>query len=208
MNKKIVLIGGGGHCKSVLDTLLRNNEYDDIVIADYDITVGTRIFGCEVVGNDELLPELLHKGFADAFISVGSIKSTSLRRKLYAMACKVGFNIVNVIDKSAAISEYSKFGKGIFAGKNAIINADAVIGDCAIVNTGAIIEHECCVGDFAHISVGAKLCGNVSVGDDSMIGAGSTVIQGVTIGSGVVIGAGSTVLKNVKDGSVKYGLIK
>jgi len=30
MNKKILLIGGGGHCKSVLDSLLDLDEYDDI----------------------------------------------------------------------------------------------------------------------------------------------------------------------------------
>lgn len=208
MSKKIVLIGGGGHCKSVIDTLLRNKEYNEIVITDFDIPTGTRIFGCEVVGNDDLLPELLQNGITDAFITVGSIKSTALRRKLYSMACEMGFNIVNVIDKSAVVSEYCKLGKGIFIGKNAVINSDAFIGDCAIINTGAIIEHECKVGDFTHVSVGAALCGNVTVGNDSMIGAGTTVIQGITIGNNTIIGAGSTVIKNVDDNSVRYGLVK
>lgn len=208
MSKKIVLIGGGGHCKSVLDTLLRNKEYDEIVITDHDITAGTKIFGCDVVGNDDLLPGLLQNGFTDAFITVGSIKSTALRRKLYSMACDIGFNIVNVIDDSAVVSEYCKLGKGIFIGKIAVINADAIIGDCAIINMGAIVEHECHVGDFSHVSVGTKMCGNVSVGNDSMIGAGTTVIQGITIGSRVVIGAGSTVIRSVEDDSVRYGLVK
>ena len=44
MNKKIVLIEAGGHCKSVLNTLLRNNEYDEVVITDHAVKAGTRIF--------------------------------------------------------------------------------------------------------------------------------------------------------------------
>ena len=208
MSKKIVLIGGGGHCKSVLDTLLRNKEYDEIIITDYDITAGTKICGCEVIGNDDLLPKLLENGFLDAFITVGSIKSTALRRRLFNLACQIGFNIVNIIDRSAVISEYSKFGKGVFVGKYSVINADAQIGNCAIINTGAIVEHECSIGDFAHVSVGSKLCGNVTIENDSFIGAGSTVIQGITVGKDSIIGAGSIVIKNVEEGSVRYGVVK
>ncbi len=206
MSKKIVLIGGGGHCKSVLDTLLRNKKYDEIVIIDRNIEVGTRVLECEVVGSDDLMSELLQNGFTDAFITVGSIKSTALRRKLYAMACEIGFNVVNIIDSTAVVSEYCKLGKGIFVGKNAVINADAVIGDCAIVNTGAIVEHECHVGDFAHISVGAKLCGNVYVGNDSMVGAGATVVQGIRIGFDSIIGAGSLVITEIPNRCTAVGI--
>lgn len=206
--KKIVLLGGGGHCRSVLDTLLRSKEYDEIVIADKDLPTQSEILGCKVIGNDGILPQLLKEGYEDAFITVGSIKSTALRRKLYSLARDIGFNLANVIDSSAVFSTYCRFGKGIFVGKNAVINADTEIGDCAIINTGAIVEHECKVGDFAHISVGTMLCGNVQIGEDTLVGAGSTVIQGIRIGRNVVIGAGSTVLTDVEDNSVRYGLVK
>lgn len=208
MSKKIVLIGGGGHCKSVLDSLLSCHLYDEIVITDYEIPAGRTILGCKVVGNDDILPSLFQKGYTDAFITVGSIKSTAVRRKLHALVTEIGFTIVNVIDSSAVVSEHCKLGTGIFIGKNAVVNADAEIGDCAIINTGAIIEHECRVGSFSHISVGAKLCGNVSVGSDSLVGAGSTVIQGLQIGDHAIIGAGSVVIKNVDGNSVHYGVIK
>ena len=208
MSRKIVLIGGGGHCKSVLDTLLRNNEHDEIVITYNDIPVGTEIMGCKVAGNDDVLPELLKAGFSEAFITVGSIKSTKLRHILFDKASAVGFDMVNIIDISAVVSEYASLGKGIFIGKNSVVNADAVIGDAAIINTASVIEHECRIGDFTHVSVGAKLCGNVRVGNDSLIGAGSVVIQGVEIGNSVIIGAGSTVIDNVADMTTKVGLVK
>ncbi|MCR4639503.1 acetyltransferase [Ruminococcus sp.] len=208
MGKKIVLIGGGGHCKSVLDTLLRNNEYDEIVITDNDIPVDSTIMGCRVAGNDDVLSDLLVSGFTDAFITVGSIKSTKVRHILFEKAETIGFNMINIIDKSATVSEYAKLGKGIFIGKCTIVNADAAIGDAAIINTNSVIEHECVVGNFTHISVGAKLCGNVKIGNDTFIGAGSVVIQGVRIGNNVIIGAGSTVIDNVNDNATKVGLVK
>lgn len=208
MSRKIVLIGGGGHCKSVLDTLLKNNGYDEIVITDHCIPAGTEIFGCRVAGTDGVLPELFAHGFTDAFITVGSIKSTALRHRLYDMARSIGFETVSIIDSSAAVSEHCRIGQGVFIGKKAVVNADAEIADCAIINTGAVVEHESRVGEFSHISVGAKLCGNVTVGNDSLVGAGTTVIQGVHIGSNVIIGAGSTVLKDIEDNSLRYGIVK
>lgn len=208
MNGKIVLIGGGGHCRSVIDTLLRNNDCDSIVITDQEIPAGTEILGCEVVGNDGLLPELLEKGYENAFITVGSVKSTDVRRRLYEKVCGLGFSVVNVIDPSAAVSDFCRLGKGVFIGKNAAVNADADIGDCAIINTGAIVEHECSIGAFSHISVGAKLCGNVAVGCDTLVGAGAVVIQGIRLGDRVIIGAGSTVIRDVENDSVRYGLVK
>ncbi|MCR4861358.1 MAG: acetyltransferase [Ruminococcus sp.] len=208
MSNKIVLIGGGGHCKSVLDTLLRNNEYDEIVITDNDIPVDTKIMGCKVAGNDDVLQDLLANGFTEAFITVGSIKSTKLRRILFDKAIKLGFNMPNIIDKSAVVSKFSKLGKGIFIGKCAVVNADSTIGDAAIINTSSVIEHECTIGSFTHVSVGSKLCGNVKVGNDSLIGAGSVVIQGVELGNNVIIGAGSTVLKRIDDNSTRVGVVK
>jgi UDP-perosamine 4-acetyltransferase len=208
MDNKIVLIGGGGHCKSVLDSLLRNKTYDKIVITDNDLKAGSKVMDCEVAGNDDVLPDLINDGFTDAFITVGSVKSTRLRRILFDKAESIGFNMVNIIDKSAIVSEYAKLGKGVFVGKFAVVNTDACIGDAAIINTGSVIEHECKVGDFTHVSVGAKLCGNVKVGNDSLVGAGSVVIQGINIGNNVIIGAGSTVIRDVKDNTTNVGLVK
>lgn len=208
MSRKIVLIGGGGHCRSVLDTLLKNNTYDDVVITDNEISSGIKILGCNVVGNDDNLPGLLKNGYEYAFIAVGSIKSTKLRRILFSKACALGFKIPNIIDKSAVVSDYAELGRGVFIGKNAVVNADSVIEDCAVINTGAIIEHECRVGEFTHISVGTKLCGNVIVGSDCLVGAGATVIQGIKIEGNAVIGAGSTVIRNIESNTVNVGLIK
>lgn len=207
-DKRLVLVGGGGHCKSVLDTILCLGTFNEIVITDQTSLAGSTIMGCKVVGNDDILPYLYYRGIKNAFITVGSIKSTRLRCKLYELIKSIGFNLPNIIDSTAVVSESAKLGKGIFIGKNAVVNACAEIEDMAIINTGSVVDHECIVGAFTHLSVNASICGQSSVGANSFIGANATIIQGIHIGNNVIIGAGSVVLEDVGSNRMVYGVIK
>lgn len=207
-NRKLVIAGGGGHCKSVLDIVYRMRCFSDMVIADSAILSGTIIMGCRVAGGDNILPELYKEGFAEAVVAVGSIEKADIRKKLYETLKRIGFSIPNIIDPSAVISQEVKMDEGIFVGKNAVINSNSSIGKMAIINTASVIEHDSSVGDYTHVSVNAAICGNVIVGNNTFIGAGATIIQGRHIGNNVVIGAGSTVLRNVESGSKVYGIVK
>ena len=126
--KKIVLIGGGGHCASVLDCILSKNEYKEVVIVDSNLPVKSQIMNCPVVGDDRKLAELKNSGFDHAFITVGSIKSTAIRRKLYQLARSLEFVFPVICDPSARVSDNSTLGAGTFVGKNAVINAKALVG--------------------------------------------------------------------------------
>lgn len=169
MNRKILLVGGGGHCKSVLDSLLILNEYDEIGIIDKDEKAGNTIMGIPVLGSDDDLPALYDAGYQYAFVTVGSAGKPSLRIKLFELVCKLGFTIPNIIDPSAIVSKYSVLEKGIFIGRQSIVNAGAVVGKGAIINSGAIIEHDCRIGAFAHIAPGVVLGGGVTVGDNIFV---------------------------------------
>lgn len=204
MNKKILLLGAGGHCKSIIDSLVMNQIYTDIGIVDKE-SRESNILGISRVGIDADLYDLYRQGWTDAFISVGSIGDTSLRRKLYVDILKIGFTIPSIVDRTAVIAADIKLPMGVYIGKRAVINAGTVLGACAIINTGSIIEHDCNIGDFAHISPGAVLCGQVSVGADTHIGAGSVVLQKLSIGDHTVIGIGSVVTKSIPDHVRAYG---
>ena len=210
--KNILLIGAGGHCLAVLDSLLSSYQYQDIGIIDKknDCTEPNTnpketIMGVPIVGYDEDLEYLFDKGYREAFITVGSIGDVSLRKKLYHKVKEIGFRIPNIIDKTSALSMNTTLGEGIYVGKKAMINANANIGNLAIINSSAVIEHECKINDFVHIAPGAVLCGNVWIGRETHIGAGSVIKQGVHIGSNTMIGMGSVVLKNMKDYTIAYG---
>ena len=202
MSRKLLLIGGGGHCHSVLDSVLKLNEYDAIGIVDY---TNASVNNIPVVGNDDDLPRLHKNGWTDAFITVGSIGNTDLRHRLYQLAKNEGFTMPSIIDTTAIVANDVVIDEGCFVGKAAIINAGSKIGKAAIINTGAIIEHDCVVGEFAHISPGSVLCGQVNIGNDSHIGAGSVVRQQIDIGNNSLIGAGSVVVKNIPANAKTFG---
>ena len=205
---KLVLIGGGGHCKSVLDAVIRSNDFSEIVIVDNGMSVGTMVLGCRVAGNDEMLPKLFTAGFKNAFISIGSIRSTNKRRDVVLRAGKIGFNFPVVTDPSAVIASSALIEPGVFIGKNAVVNAGAVVEKMAIVNTGAVIEHDCRIGEFTHISVKAAVCGGTVIGRDVFVGANATIIQGVRIGMKSIVGAGSIILADVPENFRVVGVRK
>lgn len=201
--KKILLLGGGGHCRSVLDCLLSTGKYGKIGIIDYDRLASA--LGVDVIGTDDDLPLLLQEGWSDAFITVGSVGHTTLRRKLFSLIKELGFSIPSIIDPTAVIARGTTICDGSFIGKRAVVNTGTKIGECTIINSGAIIEHDCKIDEFAHISPGATLCGQVIVGKDSHIGAGTVVRQGICIGSKTLVGAGSVVVKDIPNDVKAFG---
>lgn len=202
MKRKLLLLGGGGHCHSVIDSVLSMNIYDEIGILD---STSEPYLGVSVIGNDADIPELLQVGWNEAFITVGSVGNTQVRRKLYEMLKGYGLSIPTIIDPTAVVARGTQLQEGVFVGKLAVINSGSSIGVCSIINTGAIIEHDCIVGDFSHISPGSILCGQVIVGQDTHVGAGSVVKQLINIGDNVLMGAGSVVLKDIPPEVKAYG---
>lgn len=205
MVKKILLIGGGGHCLSVLDSLLESKEYNEIAIIDTKDKINDDILGVKIIGTDEDLTQLFEDGYRYAFISIGSIGNPKLRIRLYNLVKSIGYNVPIIADKSSVISKKAKLSEGVYVGKGAIINVGSVIRECAIINTGAIIEHECIINEFAHISPGTVLSGNVKIGKYTHIGTNSTVRQSISIGEETLIGSGSNVVKDIGDNTTAYG---
>jgi len=203
LSGKLLLIGGGGHCRSVLDCVLNAAQYTDIGIIDSK--AGTSFPGVPFIGTDSDIPSLFQKGWTDAFITVGSVGNTAVRRRLYRILKELGFRIPVIIDPSAAVARGTEIREGVFVGKRAVVNAGVIAEECCIINTGAIIEHDCRIGSFAHVSPGAVLCGQVTLGKDSHVGAGSVVRQLITIGEHALIGAGSVVVKDIPDHVTAFG---
>lgn len=204
----LVLIGGGGHARSVLSSLLTSDRFDRIVIVDASLPKGSLVDGVEVVGDDACLSGLFTQGFRKAFIGVGSVNNTQIRERLWHEVKQLGYEIPPVVDLSAVVATSAIMDEGVYVGKRAVINAGARIHRMAIINTGAIVEHGCRVGEFSHVSVGAVLCGDVAVGSKTLVGANATVIQSLKVGDGCTIGAGSVVLDDVPDGMRALGLWK
>lgn len=202
---RILLLGGGGHCRSVLDSLLGLEEYAQVGIVDWPEKCRNGIYGVLVAGSDEDLPRLFREGWKYAFVTLGSIGNYKRREQLYRCLLDIGFEVPVICDGSAVVSRNAALGNGTFVGKHAIINAGTTVGACAIINTGAILEHDCSIGNMTHISTGSTLCGGVSVGDGTHIGAGTVIRQKLSVGADSIIGIGSVVTKNIADHVMAFG---
>lgn len=202
----IVIVGFGGHAKSIIDALESQGKYH--IIGFTDIVERPSYKGYNYLGTDDVLPRILENGVKYAHIAIGFIGQGKLRDKLYGFVKEIGFSLPVIVDSSAVVASDAHIDEGCFVGKNAVVNANAKIGKMCIINTGAIIEHDCKIAEFSHIAVGTTLCGEVFVGNHSFIGAGATIIQGRNVGEECIIGAGSIVLKNIDYRSKVYGVVK
>lgn len=187
MLKHIILIGGGGHCKSVID-VAESAGYTILGILDKAELVGTKVLGYEVIGTDDDIPEFIDK--AEFVITVGQIKSPAIRHKLASLVNLAGGKMATIIANDACVSKYAEIGEGTVVMHKAVVNAGAKIGCNCIVNTMANIEHDCEIGDFCHISTGAMINGDCKIGDKTFIGSGAVVVNGVIVESNSFIKAG------------------
>lgn len=195
--EKIVLIGAGGHAKTIVDTIERLGTYK-IVGFISDGKVGEEVYrDYKIIGCDADAEKLYTNGIRHAFLSIGFMGNSKLRNCLYEQYKSVGFSFPVFVDPSAIVASDVIIGEGSYIGKNTVINADARIGEQCIINTSAIIEHECEIGSFSHVAVGATVCGQTVIEDNVLIGANATVIQGLRIGEESIVGAGALVRHNV-----------
>jgi UDP-perosamine 4-acetyltransferase len=205
--EEVILIGGGGHARQIIETIKASGDYHIVGITDNDPLKRKRLIeGVPVIGNDEVLHHYFKKGVRHAFISLGSADDTNARINLYKMLMEIGFELINVIHYSALISSsvILRAGNAIMAG--GIINAHTTLGSNCIINTGAIVEHDCIIHDHVHIATGAKVAGGVTIQEGSHIGLGALVKQGITIGKHAIVGAGALVLDDVPDKVVCGGI--
>ncbi len=202
---KIVLVGGGGHCKSVIDSILRLKRFTGIAITEKEKQSNRNILDVPVVGSDEDLHDIYASGYKYAFITVGGICDLNIRSGIYNMLKEIGFIIPNIIDPSASVSNHIEIEDGVFIGKKAIVNAGSTIKKGVIINTAAVIEHDCTIGEFVNIAPGVIVCGEAHIGEKTFIGASSVLKQHIKIGSYSMIGMGSVVLRDIGNYSLAYG---
>lgn len=188
--EEILLIGGGGHCKAVIDVIEQANKYVIAGIIDRKEKIGQKVLNYEIIGSDGDL-EILFKTYQYACITVGQITSAEPRKKLFQKLKEIGFILPSIISPLAYVSPHAFIDEGTTLMHHSLINANARIGKNCIINTKALIEHDAIVEDNCHISTAAIINGGVCVKSGSFIGSNSTskeaiVIEGFIKAGGIV----------------------
>lgn len=139
----------------------------------------------------------------DVFInSIGSVKA---KRITTANILARGGRFINIIHKTAAISDGVKLGEGVIIGIHTIIDADVSIGDHSLIQSAAIIGHDVKLGSFCRIDCKVICVGGVVIDDAVTIHSSAVISHNVTIGKGSLVGAQSFVICKVPENASYYG---
>jgi sugar O-acyltransferase (sialic acid O-acetyltransferase NeuD family) len=201
--KNLILIGGGGHCKSVIDAA-ESSGYNILGILDTSENVGKSICGIDTIGTDDKI--MTYVNDTAFIISIGYVKNPYLRLKLYDQVKQFGGTFATVIASTSYVSKYATMGEGTVALHQSCVNAGAKIGVNCIVNTFANIEHDVQIGDHTHISTGAMVNGGCTIGNSVFIGSQSVIKHGISISDNVIIGASSYVNNDIYETGTYIGI--
>ncbi|HEX4956211.1 MAG TPA: acetyltransferase [Thermoanaerobaculia bacterium] len=201
-DRQIVVIGGGGHARVVIEILLVAGWQ---VVGFTDARQHSENW-CSVpcLGGDFELPRVRAAGVSQAIVAVGE---NALRGRLAGEAAAAGFALANAVHPGAWLSPTVSLGRGIAIMAGAVLNAGVVVGDNVIVNTGATVDHDCRLGAQVHVAPGCHLAGSVVVEEGALIGVGAVVGRGrpLVIGARAVVGSGSVVIGDVPAGATVVG---
>jgi len=191
LKEKIVLIGGGGHCNSVIDVIEAEDRFEIVGILDDNINLqGKEILGYPILGTLESLDEVFQR-CQNAMITIGFItpKSLEIRKRIFNRIKEIGYQLPVIKSPLAYISKSAEIGEGTVIMHQVLINSNVRVGKNCIINSKALIEHDSIVGDNSHISTGAILNGGTTVKDDTFFGSGAVTKQLATISGFVKAGS-------------------
>lgn len=196
MNKKVIIIGAGGHGKVIADIITASQD-TVIGFLDDGLEKGSFVSGYPVLG-----PSSECVRFPDCAFVI-AIGSNQIRKVLAEKYC---LKWHTAIHPSAVVGSDIHLGEGTVVMANAVINASADIGKHCIINTGAVIEHDNVIEDYVHVSPHATLCGTVHVGKLTHIGAGAVIRNNRHVAANCTIGAGGVVVKDINESGTYVGV--
>ncbi len=202
--EKIILIGGGGHCKSVIDVIETEKKYEIAGIIDIKEKLGQKLLNYSIIGCDDDI-EKLSIEYKNFFITLGFIKNPKIRENLFNKLVLLNLNIPTIKSPFAYVSPHAKISQGSIIMHNCVINAEAYIGHNSIINTGALIEHEAKIGNNTHISTKSVINGQCVVKNNVFFGSNSVLANNTIINDNIIVGAGSVVVKNLTEPGIYVG---
>lgn len=205
MKERVIVLGGGGHARVLIDTLLKQSV-SVLGITDINMKKHRKvIMGIPVIGYDQIVFEF-QPNQIKLVNGLGSVNDTGQRKKIFDFFKSRGYTFECVIHPSAIISDDVIIDEGAQIMAGSVIQTGSYIGSNTIINTKVSVDHDCFIGAHVHLAPGVILSGGVRVNEGVHVGAGATIIQGLQIGQKSTIGAGSVVIRDVAEETTVFGV--
>ncbi|MBX3325312.1 MAG: acetyltransferase [Nitrospira sp.] len=192
----LILIGGGGHCRSCIDVIEMDGRFTIRGIVDEKQSKDLMVTDYPLLGREEDLCELA-KSCQNFLITIGQIKSPEPRIRLFDHLKQLGMVLPIIISPLAHVSRRAMLAEGTIVMHYALVNAGASVGRNCIINTRALIEHDAVIEDHCHIATAAIVNGAAKVHRCSFVGSNAVLRELVTVGERSIVGAGVTVLRSL-----------
>ena len=192
----LVIIGGGGHTRVLIDVLKSLHAHIEGIVTEDVRLVGETIMGVKVIATEAQFafdPKnvLLVNGVGN--IAKRGDSGLQVREALATRYHARGFRFPPIFSNQALLSSELHVAEGVQILRGAVVQAGVSLAAHAIVNSSAVVEHDSKIGAYTHLAPAAVLCGSVRIGQRVHVGANATIIQSTIIGDDAVIGAGCTV---------------
>ena len=188
MSKRVIVIGAGGHGRSVAEAILLLGRDELIGFVDDGADPNAKVWTYPILGRTDSLHTL--RALADTVVV--AIGNNAVREKLHARARDAGFELLNVIHPAAFVSPTATLGAGCAVMAGAVVGTEAKLGEGVIVNCGATVDHHCRVGAFGHLGVNACMAGGSVLGHRAWMQAGAALGYGVKIAADTVLEPGES----------------
>jgi len=209
MTKRIVILGTGGNCIDILDTLLeinrvKNEQVYECVgfLDDNPAKINQSFYDVKVLGNLQMSKELKDCSF---IFGIGSTSNFWKRKDILSKLEIEDGRFETIVHPTASVSQWATIMQGAVVFQNAVVTSGVKIGKHVMILPNSIISHDDLIDDFTCIAGGASISGNVKIGEGCYIGANASIKEGLEIGKHCLIGMGSVLLDNVSENSVVVG---
>ncbi len=203
--KKLVIAGGGGFVKCIINYIENNPEFE--IIGYTDVTDNGEILGYKYLGNDEILPRLREKGVEYAVVGVGlRLNDATLKIKITEKLKSLGFKIPILYGRNVVVHRGAIIEEGVILRDGAIVQSGSTIKAHTMIGDNVFVGHDSTIYEYSHLVAGTNVGRDCHIGPYTMVANGTTVMNGVTIGQNVLIGAKSLVNKDCIESGVYFGI--
>ncbi len=201
---RLILYGGGGHGKTLIDLVRAAGIYTIFGVVDDGLPVGSEVLGVPVLGGSAALAAMRDQGIRLAVNGVGGINHVETRIQVFELLDAAGFSFPAVVHPTATIEPSACLEDGVQVLAHSYVSSAARIGFGTVINAGVVVSHDCVLGRVVNLSPGAMLAGGVVIEDYAQVGMAATVNLNITIGRHARVGNGATVKKDVPAGTVVH----
>jgi sugar O-acyltransferase (sialic acid O-acetyltransferase NeuD family) len=209
MTKKIMILGTGGNCIDILDTIHDINAVDRAktyecagFLDDNKDHWGKEIHGVRVHGPLDSAPSHQECLFVNG---IGSPFNFWMKKEIVSRTKVPDDRFETIIHPSAYVSSMAQIGHGTVVFQNVTITSNVQVGNHVIILPNSVISHGDVIGDYTCITGGVSISGNVTIGHSCYLGTNSALIGNIKIGNTCLVGMGSVVIGSVDDNSVVVG---